>query len=109
MHGDRAICGRAVRVGCVVALFSDEAGAYSIRAGHRPYGRGDGRHFGRSGFELVVWNRDEVKAKALASSLGVDVAGTAGEAASRSSVVLTSLADDQAVKPSISAATESTL
>lgn len=52
----------------------------------------------RSGFPVVLWNRDEAKAKILASSLRVEVAGTARAAAARADVVLTSLADDAAVK-----------
>lgn len=51
----------------------------------------------RAGFDLVLWNRDPAKAKAVAGALGVEVAGSAADAASSAEVVLTSLADDDAV------------
>lgn len=52
----------------------------------------------RSGFDLVLWNRDRTKADRLGSDLEVDVVATAAEAASRADVVLTSLADDAVVE-----------
>lgn len=51
----------------------------------------------RAGFDLVLWNRSEQKAQDLAGSLGVDVAPTAAAAASSAGVVITSLADDEAL------------
>lgn len=51
-----------------------------------------------AGHGLVLWNRDRAKAEAIAEDLGVPVAGTAAEAAGMADVVVTSLADDAAVK-----------
>lgn len=52
----------------------------------------------RAGFDTVLWNRDASKAERVAQALGVPVAASAAEAASRAEVVLTSLADDAAVE-----------
>ena len=52
----------------------------------------------RGGFDTVLWNRDAAKAEALALSLGMPVAASPAEAASRADVVLTSLADDAALR-----------
>lgn len=52
----------------------------------------------RAGFATTVWNRDGAKAERVAAAVGSSVAPTAAEAASRSDVVLTSLADDAAVR-----------
>jgi 3-hydroxyisobutyrate dehydrogenase/2-hydroxy-3-oxopropionate reductase len=52
----------------------------------------------RAGFDLVLWNRDTDKSDRLASELGVGVADTPAEAASRTDIILTSLADDVAVE-----------
>jgi 3-hydroxyisobutyrate dehydrogenase-like beta-hydroxyacid dehydrogenase len=52
----------------------------------------------RAGFATVLWNRDASKAERVAESLGVPVATSAAEAASKADVVLTSLADDEAVE-----------
>ncbi len=51
----------------------------------------------RSGLDLVVWNRDADKAGALAHELGARVADTPAALASTADVVLTMLADDDAV------------
>jgi 3-hydroxyisobutyrate dehydrogenase/2-hydroxy-3-oxopropionate reductase len=51
----------------------------------------------RAGFDLVLWNRDNKKARSLARELGVVVAPTPGEAAAAADFVLSSLADDEAV------------
>jgi 3-hydroxyisobutyrate dehydrogenase/2-hydroxy-3-oxopropionate reductase len=51
----------------------------------------------RAGFDLVLWNRDPAKAMAVAGPFGVEVAASAADAASSAEVVLTSLADDEAV------------
>jgi 3-hydroxyisobutyrate dehydrogenase-like beta-hydroxyacid dehydrogenase len=52
----------------------------------------------RAGFATVLWNRDASKAERVAESLSVPVATSAAEAASKADVVLTSLADDEAVE-----------
>lgn len=51
----------------------------------------------RAGFPVTVWNRDVAKAQAVAARVGASVADTPAHAA-RSDVVLTSLADDTAVR-----------
>jgi 3-hydroxyisobutyrate dehydrogenase-like beta-hydroxyacid dehydrogenase len=53
---------------------------------------------GRAGFDLVLWNRDAAKAERVAEPLGAPVASSAAEAAGKADVVLTSLADDEAVR-----------
>jgi 3-hydroxyisobutyrate dehydrogenase/2-hydroxy-3-oxopropionate reductase len=52
----------------------------------------------RSGFDVVLWNRDPAKAAAVAEACGAPVVATPAEAASHADVVLTSLADDAAVE-----------
>lgn len=49
-------------------------------------------------FDLAVWNRDVSKAERLASEIGALVCSSIDEAAARSQVVITSLADDAAVE-----------
>jgi len=51
-----------------------------------------------AGFELVLWNRDRTKSESLADQLGVPVAESAAQAASKADVTLTSLADDRALE-----------
>jgi 3-hydroxyisobutyrate dehydrogenase-like beta-hydroxyacid dehydrogenase len=51
----------------------------------------------RAGFDVVVWNRTESRAQAVSEAHGATVASTAGSAVSDSDVVLSSLADDEAV------------
>lgn len=51
-----------------------------------------------SGHQLVLWNRDSSKSAAVAGATGAVVAGSAEEAARRADVVITSLADDDAVR-----------
>lgn len=51
-----------------------------------------------AGHDLVVWNRDGARAAALAAELGCRVTSTAEAAASLARVVVTSLADDEAVR-----------
>lgn len=53
---------------------------------------------GRSGFDTIVWNRDASKAARVGEAIGATVATSAAEAASKADVVVTSLADDVAVK-----------
>src|SRR5918995_6700139 len=52
----------------------------------------------RAGFDVVAWNRDRGKCDAVARTSGSQVAGSASEAAEAADVVLTSLADDAAVR-----------
>lgn len=52
----------------------------------------------RAGLEVVAWNRDRGKCDAVARTSGSQVAGSASEAAGAADVVLTSLADDAAVR-----------
>lgn len=56
------------------------------------------RRFAAAGHDLVVWNRDGSRAAALAEELGASVAATAAEAAGLGTFVVTSLADDEAVR-----------
>jgi 3-hydroxyisobutyrate dehydrogenase/2-hydroxy-3-oxopropionate reductase len=50
-----------------------------------------------AGYDLIVFNRDTSKAEAVASKTGAKVASTPAEAAGKADVILTSLADDEAV------------
>lgn len=52
----------------------------------------------RSGFDLVVWNRDPTKAASVADHLGAVVATTPAEAAGSADLTLSSLADDVALE-----------
>jgi 3-hydroxyisobutyrate dehydrogenase-like beta-hydroxyacid dehydrogenase len=52
----------------------------------------------REGHEVVVWNRTNSKAQAVADATGAELATTAAEAARGASFVLSSLADDVAVE-----------
>jgi 3-hydroxyisobutyrate dehydrogenase-like beta-hydroxyacid dehydrogenase len=52
----------------------------------------------RAGFEVAVWNRTPSKAEAVAREIGARVHATAADAVSSASVVLSSLADDEAVR-----------
>jgi 3-hydroxyisobutyrate dehydrogenase/2-hydroxy-3-oxopropionate reductase len=56
------------------------------------------RTLSRNGFDLVVWNRDEAKARRLADEIGATVAPSAADAAAKVDVALTSLADDEALE-----------
>lgn len=51
-----------------------------------------------AGFDLVLWNRDRGKAEHVAASTGATIAANASDASARADVVLTSLADDAAVR-----------
>lgn len=51
----------------------------------------------RAGFRTVLWNRDASKAERVAEATGALVAASAADAASRADVVLSSLADDEAL------------
>ena len=50
------------------------------------------------GHELVLWNRDKAKATDLARRLGAGVAASPAEAASRADTILSSLANDEALR-----------
>lgn len=52
----------------------------------------------RGGFDVVLWNRDPSKADRLGAALAMPVAPTAAAAASEADVVVTSLADDEALE-----------
>lgn len=56
------------------------------------------RRFAAAGHQVILWNRDVSKADAVAGEIGSAVASTAAEAAAAAEVVLTSLADDAAVR-----------
>lgn len=51
-----------------------------------------------AGFEVTVWNRSPDPARTVADAIGANVAGTPREAAGVADIVLTSLADDGAVR-----------
>jgi 3-hydroxyisobutyrate dehydrogenase-like beta-hydroxyacid dehydrogenase len=52
----------------------------------------------RAAFDVVAWNRDRGKCDAVARTTGAGIAQSATEAAESADVVLTSLADDAAVR-----------
>ena len=52
----------------------------------------------RARFDVAVWSRTRSKAEAVAKQVGAEVAATAGDAAASADVVISSLADDAAVK-----------
>ncbi|MGQ0849317.1 MAG: NAD(P)-dependent oxidoreductase [Actinomycetota bacterium] len=56
------------------------------------------RRFHEAGEALVLWNRDGSKAEAVAGGMRASVASTAAEAARQAEIVVTSLADDAALK-----------
>lgn len=56
------------------------------------------RRIAGAGFPVLLWNRDPSKATAVAAETGARVVSTAAEAASQADFILTSLADDDAVK-----------
>lgn len=56
------------------------------------------RRFHAAGHGLVVWNRDNSKSTALESEAGAIVASTPATAAGASTIVVTSLADDAALR-----------
>ena len=60
----------------------------------------------RAGFDVVAWNRDRGRCDAVARTHDADVASSASEAAAAADVVLTSLADDAAVRAVYEAASE---
>jgi 3-hydroxyisobutyrate dehydrogenase-like beta-hydroxyacid dehydrogenase len=56
------------------------------------------RRFHAAGHELVLWNRDRSKAEAVANDTGSKIADTARAAAAGADIVLSSLADDAALR-----------
>jgi 3-hydroxyisobutyrate dehydrogenase/2-hydroxy-3-oxopropionate reductase len=56
------------------------------------------RRFSAAGHQVVLWNRNRSKADAVARDIGSEVARTAADAAASAEVVVTSLADDAAVR-----------
>lgn len=56
------------------------------------------RRFDGAGYELVLWNRDRSKAEAVAADTGSEIADSAAEAASGADIVVSSLADDSALR-----------
>lgn len=56
------------------------------------------RRFHGAGYDLVLWNRDRSKAETIAADTGSAVAETAADAASRADVIVSSLADDTALR-----------
>jgi 3-hydroxyisobutyrate dehydrogenase-like beta-hydroxyacid dehydrogenase len=61
-----------------------------------------GSHIGRrlrdAGHELIVWNRTASRAEAFAAGAGATVAQSARQAAERSSIILSSVSDDAALR-----------
>jgi 3-hydroxyisobutyrate dehydrogenase-like beta-hydroxyacid dehydrogenase len=55
------------------------------------------RRFHDAGHDLVLWNRDPVKAETLADDTGAGIAPSPATAAKKADVVVTSLADDAAM------------
>jgi 3-hydroxyisobutyrate dehydrogenase-like beta-hydroxyacid dehydrogenase len=56
------------------------------------------RRFHDAGHELVLWNRDPAKSDAVAADTSATVAGSAAEASSGAGIVVSSLADDAALR-----------
>lgn len=56
------------------------------------------RRFHDAGHHLVLWNRDGAKAEALGAELSAEVADTPARAAGYSDVIISSLADDAALR-----------
>jgi 3-hydroxyisobutyrate dehydrogenase-like beta-hydroxyacid dehydrogenase len=54
--------------------------------------------FHGAGFELVLWNRDRSKAEAVSADTGAVIAESAADAADQAGVVISSLADDAALR-----------
>ena len=56
------------------------------------------RRFHGARHDVILWNRDRSKAEAVAGDTGARVAKSAAEAASQAEIVVSSLADDEAVR-----------
>lgn len=61
-------------------------------------GRAMAARFHEAGYQMVLWNRDRAKAEAVAAETGSRVADTAAEAAAAADIVVSSLADDAALR-----------
>lgn len=61
-------------------------------------GRAMAARFHEAGYQMVLWNRDRAKAEAVADETGSRVADTAAEAAAAADIVVSSLADDAALR-----------
>ncbi len=66
-------------------------------AGTGRMGSAMARAIHRAGLPLVLWNRDPAKAEELAAELGTTTAATPARLAAAADIVLTMLADDEAV------------
>jgi 3-hydroxyisobutyrate dehydrogenase-like beta-hydroxyacid dehydrogenase len=56
------------------------------------------RRFHGAGYELILWNRDRSKAETVAADTGSAIADTPEEAAAEAGLVVSSLADDAALR-----------
>ncbi|MEX0700209.1 MAG: NAD(P)-dependent oxidoreductase [Acidimicrobiia bacterium] len=56
------------------------------------------RRFHDAGHDLILWNRDRSKAEAVAADTAATVSETAGSAAHKAEIVVTSLAADEALR-----------
>lgn len=56
------------------------------------------QRFHDAGYPLIVWNRDRSKSEAFAAKTGAEIASDAAGAAAGAEIVLTSLADDAALR-----------
>lgn len=56
------------------------------------------RRLADSGYSLVVWNRDREKAEQVSVATGAEVAQSASDAAGKGDIVISSLADDAALR-----------
>lgn len=56
------------------------------------------RRFHDAGYPLVVWNRDRSKSESFAGETGSEIAASAAAAAEKVEIVVTSLADDAALR-----------
>ena len=55
------------------------------------------RRFAGAGYPLILWNRDRSKAESVAADTGAPIADSAAAASAGADVIITSLADDDAV------------
>lgn len=56
------------------------------------------RRFHDAGYDLVLWNRDRAKSESLAADTGAEIADSPATAAAHADVVVSSLADDDALR-----------
>jgi 3-hydroxyisobutyrate dehydrogenase-like beta-hydroxyacid dehydrogenase len=81
-----------------VSLIMDDGVHVVAVVGLGTMGSAMARRIHGAGHELIVWNRDRAKAEALVADTPATIAATAAAAAERAEIILTSLADDVAVK-----------